>query len=73
MAKGNNFQTSQVISVLLISTIGGTITAYLMRRRPTRIIVIIISLFIGLLNTALLICVSLLSSNDTSNVVQSSG
>ena len=73
VAKGNNFQTSQVISVLLISTIGGTITAYLMRRRPTRIIVIIISLFIGLLNTALLICVSLLSSNDTSNVVQSSG
>lgn len=66
--KRSDFETSQMLGVLLASTLGGILVIFLMRRNSTRIFVIIDGLIAGFFQLILLACVLTLSSSDTSDV-----
>ncbi len=70
--KRTDFETSQMLGVLLASSLGGTLVIFLMRKSTTRILTIIDSLITGCFQLILLACVLTLSSSDTSDVFQNS-
>ena len=68
--KRSDFETSQMLGVLLASSLGGTFVIFLMRRNTTRIFIILDGLIAGCLQLILVGCVKMLSSNYTDDVYQ---
>lgn len=66
--KRSDFETSQIMGVLLSSFLGGTFAVFLMRKNPTRIFVILTGIIVGLLQGLILLCISMMSSNSTVNI-----
>ena len=71
--KGTGIVTSQMLSVLLMTSIGGTTAIFLMRRNPTRVFVLVTGLIVGLIDAIVLICISLLTTSDGSNLLTIGG
>ena len=70
--KRTDFDTSQMLGVLLTSMVGGSFTVFLMRKNPTRLFVIFAGFIIGCLEFLIFICVQFLSSSDITNMVSGS-
>lgn len=70
--KRSDFETSQMFGVLLTSLMGGTFTVFLMRKNPTRLFVIFAGFLVGCFQSGIYLCIQILSSSDTSNVLTSS-
>lgn len=66
--KGTNLITSQVLSVLLTTTIGGMTAIFLLRKNANRVFVLVTGLIVGAVNFAVLLCVGALTSSDVANV-----
>ena len=61
---GPGLETSQMLSVLLMCNIGGTLSIYLMRRNPARVFVFFTGLIVGAADFAVLLCVGTLISGS---------
>lgn len=70
--KGTGLMTSQMLSVLLMTSIGGMAAIFLLRRNPTRVFVLATGLIVGVINFAVLLCIGTLTSSDMSGVVADS-
>ncbi|MDD7175865.1 MAG: HDIG domain-containing protein [Clostridiales bacterium] len=71
--KGTGLVTSQMLSVLLLTAIGGTTTIFLLRRNPTRVFVLVTGLIVGLIDAVVLVCISLLTTSGGSNLLTVGG
>ena len=67
--KGTGLMTSQVLSVLMMTAIGGTAAIFLLRKNATRVFVLVTGLIVGAVNFAVLLCVGTLTSSDMSGVL----
>ena len=67
--KGTGLLTSQVLSVLMMTAIGGTAAIFLLRKNATRVFVLVTGLIVGAVNFAVLLCVGTLTSSDMSSVL----
>ena len=61
---GPGLETSQMLSVLLMCNISGTLSIYLMRRNPARVFVFFTGLIVGAVDFAVLLCVGTLISGS---------
>lgn len=66
--KGTNLETSQMLSVLLMGMLGGTLSIFMLRRNAQRVFVVITGLVVGLLNFAVLMCVGVLTSSNMGSI-----
>lgn len=66
--KGTGLMTSQVLSVLMMTVLGGVASIFLLRRNAARVFVLVSGFIVGLLNFGVLLCVGALTSSDVSNV-----
>ena len=67
--KGTGMMTSQMLGVLLMTTIGGMTAIYMLRKNAQRVFVLVTGLVVGIVNFAVLLCVGALTSNDVTNVI----
>ncbi|MBR5302192.1 MAG: HDIG domain-containing protein [Clostridia bacterium] len=65
---GPGLETSQMLSVLLMTNIGGMLSIYLMRRNPARVYVFVTGLIVGAADVLLLLCIRTLMSGDTGSI-----
>lgn len=68
---GPGLETSQMLSVLLMSNIGGTLSIYLMRRNPARVFVFFTGLIVGAADFAVLLCAGTLILGSVAPVLSS--
>ncbi len=61
---GPGLETSQMLSVLLMTNVGGMLSIYLMRRNPARVYVFVTGLIVGAADVALLLCIGALMSGS---------
>jgi len=66
---GPGLDTSQMLSVLLMTNISGLLSISLLRRNPARVSVFFTGLIVGLIDFVLLVCIGLLTSSDLSSVM----
>lgn len=66
---GPGLDTSQMLSVVLVTGISGTLSIYLMRRNPARVFVFFTGLIVGAVDFAVLVCVGALISGSMASVV----
>ena len=66
---GPGLETSQMLSVLLMTCIGGTLSIYLLRRNPARMAVFVAGLAAGAANFAICACIGSLTSSDMRGVL----
>ena len=59
---GSGLETSQMLSVLLMTCIGGTLSIYLLRRNPARVAVFIAGLGAGAADFVILLCIGTLTT-----------
>lgn len=71
--KGTGIVTSQMLSVLLMTSIGGTAAIFLLRRNAQRVFVLVTGLIVGVINFVVMICVGTLTSSNMSGVVSEAG
>ena len=69
--KGTGLLTSQMITVLLMTAIGGTSAVFLLRRNATRVFVLVAGLIVGIINAGVTVCIGLMSSNDYTGMLSS--
>ena len=69
---GPGLETSQMLSVLLMTNIGGMLSIYLLRRNPVRVYVFVTGLIVGLADAALLLCIGAITSSDLISVLVTS-
>ena len=69
--KGTGLMTSQMLSVLLMTSVGGTAAVFLLRRNATRVFVLVSGLIVGVVNAGVVACISLLTSNDLTSLLSS--
>jgi len=67
--KGTGLMTSQMLSVLLTTTIGGLTAIFMLRRNAQRVFVLVTGLVVGVVNMVVLLCVGALTSSDFSGVM----
>lgn len=67
--KATGLVTSQMLSVLLMSGIGGLATVFLLRKNASRVFVLVSGLMVGAVNFVILLCVGALTSNDMNGVL----
>ncbi|MBR5560049.1 MAG: HDIG domain-containing protein [Clostridia bacterium] len=60
---GYGLETSQMLSVLLMTNAGGLVSISMMRRNPARLSVFLTALVVGAVNMTLLVCLSALTSS----------
>ncbi|MBQ2835128.1 MAG: HDIG domain-containing protein [Clostridia bacterium] len=70
---GYGLETSQMLSVLLTTSIGGLLSIHMMSKNPVRIFVFVTGLVVGVLDFAILAAVGVLTSSDLSNTLAVSG
>lgn len=68
---GPGQETSQMLGVVLMTSIGGTLSIYLMRRNPARVFVFFTGLIVGAVDFAVLACVGALISGSMTSVLAS--
>ncbi|MBP3655236.1 MAG: HDIG domain-containing protein [Clostridia bacterium] len=56
-AKSTGIATSQVLTVLMLTGVGGTASIYLLRKNPTRVFVLISGLIVAVIDLLVMICV----------------
>ena len=61
-------ETSQMLSVLLMTNVGGMLSIYLMRRNPARVYVFVTGLIVGTADVALLLCIDALMSGSVDSL-----
>jgi len=66
---GPGLETSQMLSVLLMTNIGGMLSIYLMRRNPARVYVFVTGMIVGAADVLVLVCVSALMSGSMDGVL----
>jgi len=66
---GPGLETSQMLSVLLMTNVGGMLSIYLMRRNPARVYVFVTGLIVGVADVVLLLCIDTLMSGDIGSVM----
>ncbi|MDO5298998.1 MAG: HDIG domain-containing protein [Clostridia bacterium] len=66
--KGTGLITSQMLSVLLMSCLGGTLAIFMLRRNPSRVFVLITGFVVGVVNFVVLACVGVLTSSELSGI-----
>lgn len=66
---GPGLETSQMLSVLLMTNVGGMLSIYLMRRNPVRVYVFVTGLVVGVADVLLLLCVNALVSGNAGSVL----
>ena len=69
--KGTGLLTSQMITVLLMTAIGGTSAVFLLRRNATRVFVLVAGLIVGIINAGVTVCIGLMSSSDYTGLLSS--
>ena len=69
---GPGLETSQMLSVLLMTNLGGVLSIYLLRRNPVRVYVFVTGLIVGVADAALLICIGAMTASDLSGVLPGS-
>ena len=65
---GAGLETSQMLSILLTTSVGGTFTIYMLRRNPARVFVFVTGLVVGLVDFVILVGLGAMMSNDLSGV-----
>ena len=65
---GPGLETSQMLSILLMTNVGGMLSIYLMRRNPARVYVFVTGLIVGAADVALLLCIDALMSGGMGGV-----
>ena len=68
---GPDLATSRMLSVLLMTCVGGTMSIFLLRKNPARVAVFITGLAVGAVDFILLLCVDTLTSGNPGNVITS--
>lgn len=66
--KGTSLVTSEMLSVLMTASVGGTLAIFMLRKNAARIFVLVTGLVVGVVNSVVLICVGALTSSDISNL-----
>ena len=69
--RGAGMETSQMLSVMLITAIGGTASIFLLQKNATRLFVLVTGLIVGGINFIVLLSLGALSSSDLSSVLAS--
>lgn len=65
---GAGLETSQMLSILLTTSVGGTLTIYMLRRNPARVFVFVTGLVVGLVDFVILVGLGAMISSDLSGV-----
>jgi len=58
-----------MLSILLMTSVGGTLSIYMMRKNPARVFVFVSGLVVGLVDFVILICLGAMMSSDMSSVM----
>lgn len=66
--KGTNLDTSEMLSVLMMTSTGGTLAIFLLRKNASRVFVLVTGLLVGVVNFVVLLCVGALTSSDIGNL-----
>ena len=66
--KGTSLDTSEMLSVLMMTSVGGTLAIFLLRKNASRVFVLVTGLLVGVVNFIVLLCVGALTSSDISNL-----
>jgi len=66
---GPGLETSQMLSVLLMTNIGGLLSIYLLRKNPARVSVFFTGMIVGVVDFVLLVCIGALTNSDLSGVI----
>ncbi len=66
---GVGLETSQMLSILLMTNVGGMLSIYLLRKNPTRVFVFITGLIVGVVDFAILVCVSAFLSSGMADLL----
>lgn len=64
---GYGLETSQMLSVLLMTNAGGLMSIYMMRKNPARLSVFLTGLVVGVVDMTILLCLSALTSGGTAS------
>lgn len=70
---GYGLETSQMLSVLLMTNAGGLLSIYMLRKNPARVSVFSTGLVVGVVDCTILLCLSALTSSATSNSLTTAG
>lgn len=70
--KTTGLLTSQMLSVLLMASVGGVVTIFLLRKNASRVFVLFSGLLVGAANFVILLCVGALTSSDMGSVLMDS-
>ena len=70
---GAGLETSQMLSVLLMTLISGTLSIYMLRRNPARVAVFIAGLAAAAVDFVILLCLGALTTSGLSNVASQAG
>ena len=66
---GPGLETSQMLSILLMTNVGGMLSIYLMRRNPARVYVFVTGLIVGAADVLLLLCINALMVGNVGSVL----
>lgn len=64
--EGQGLATAQMLSVLIMTNMGGMLAIYLLRKNPSRLFVLITGLIVGVVNFGVQLCFDAISSNEMS-------
>ena len=70
---GAGLETSQMLSVLLMTFVSGTLSIYLLRRNPARVAVFIAGLAAGAVDFVLLLCIGTLTTSGFADLAAHAG
>lgn len=65
---GAGLETSQMLSILLMTSVGGTLSIYMLRKNPVRVFVFVTGIVVGLVDFVMLICLGAMMSSDLSGI-----
>ena len=66
--KSTGLETSEMLSVLLMTSVGGTLSIFMLRKNAARVFVLVTGLVVGVVNFIVLTCVGALTSSDVVNI-----
>ena len=67
--KGTGLMTSQMLGVLLMTTVGGMTAIFMLRKNAQRVFVLVTGIVVGAVNMVVLLCVGALTSSNTATVI----
>jgi len=62
-------ETQQMLSILLMTNVGGMLSIYMLRKNPTRVYVFVAGLVVGVVDFIILVCVSAFMSSGMTNLL----